>query len=56
MTTSPFEAHEPKECGKRELHALFTRIATVIEENGEGGDDFIDDQVEPLIERFISDF
>jgi hypothetical protein len=47
---------EPKQCGKRELHALFTRLATIIEEYSDNGDDFIDMEIEPIIERFIDEY
>jgi hypothetical protein len=48
---------EPKECGRRELHTLFTKIATIIEEHGDdaGVYDFIDMKIEPLVEAFIAD-
>jgi hypothetical protein len=55
MTTATFKAREPMDCGKRELHVLFTRIATLIEENIDG-DDFVDSEVEPIIEAFIGDY
>jgi hypothetical protein len=56
MTRGGDEMKEPKECGKRELNALFTRIATMIEEFSGDGDDFIDDEVAPIAARFIADF
>jgi len=50
------EMKEPKDCGKRDLHALFTRLATIIEEFSDDGDDFIDDEVEPIIEHFVTEY
>jgi hypothetical protein len=47
---------EPKACGKRELHVLFTRLATLIEAYEGDGDDFIDEEVEPIVERFIDEY
>jgi hypothetical protein len=47
---------EPKECGKRELHALFTRLATLIEAYEGNGDDFIDMEVAPIVECFIDEY
>jgi hypothetical protein len=48
---------KPKMCGKKELHQLFIRLATMIEEHEDNdGDDFIDMEIEPIIERFIADY
>jgi archaellum biogenesis protein FlaJ (TadC family) len=47
---------ELKMCGKRELHVLFTRLARIIEAHGDDGDDFIDIEIEPIIERFIDEY
>jgi hypothetical protein len=47
---------EPKSCGRRELNALFTRLATIIEEHSENGDDFVVTKIEPIIERFIDEY
>jgi hypothetical protein len=43
------------EATKRDLHALFTKIATIIEEHDDGcySDDYIDMYVKPLVEAFI---
>lgn len=45
-----------KECGRRELHTPFTKIATIVEEHGDdaGVYDFIDMKIEPLVEGRIS--
>jgi hypothetical protein len=46
---------EPKGCGKKELHRLFIELATLIEaHDDDDGDDFIDMDVEPVIEAFVA--
>jgi hypothetical protein len=48
---------EPKQCGRRELHALFTRLATIIDEHSDNGDDtVVDEMIEPIVERFIAEY
>jgi hypothetical protein len=42
---------------RKELHALFTRLATIIEEHvDDPGGDLIVGKIEPLIERFIDGY
>ncbi len=46
---------DPKDCGQKELHQLFTRINTIIEEdNGETA--IAVDRVEPILEHFIAEY
>jgi hypothetical protein len=47
---------KPRDCGKRELHALFVRLVTIVEERADDGDDFIDMEIEPIIERFVAEY
>jgi hypothetical protein len=45
---------EPKMCGQKELHQLFTRINTIVADSCEAA--ILVDRIEPILERFIDEY
>jgi hypothetical protein len=47
---------EPKHCSRKELHELFTRINTIIEDDRPVEAAIVVDRIEPILERFIDEY